>query len=192
MISNISISNPEMYKAAIYIRLSKEDDKKGESESISNQRLLLTTFAKDKKIKIIDEYIDDGISGTTFKRPSFLRMLHDIENQKINGHQTVMVSRKLWSLNLLEGWLAEMNTAVEKIEPLKTSNPAEYDRIYKMIAAERMSPVYMILRLYTSYYSDSDVLELAKTFRADTTLCNVSCLGPTSKTVNGVLSPWGV
>lgn len=115
-----------------------------------------------------------------------------IENQKINAHMQVMVSRKLWSLNLLEGWLAEMNTAVEKIEPLKTTNPAEYERIYKMIAAERMSPVYLILRLYTSYYSDSYVVELAKKFRADTTLCNVSCLGPISKTVNGVLSQWGV
>ena len=93
MITNISISNPEMYKAGIYIRLSKEDDKKGESESVSNQRLLLTTFAKDCGIEIIDEYIDDGISGTTFNRPSFTRMLNDIENNKINMVLTKDLSR---------------------------------------------------------------------------------------------------
>ena len=46
-----------------------------------------------------------------------------IQNQKINAHMEVMVTAKLWSLNLLEGWLSTMNTAVEKIEPLKTSNP---------------------------------------------------------------------
>jgi len=115
-----------------------------------------------------------------------------IENQKINAHMQVMVTAKLWSLNLLEGWLATMNTAVEKIEPLKTSNPAEYERIYKMITAERMSPVYMILRIYSSYYSADDLLALRLMFKADTELCDVNCLGPTSKTVSGMLAEWGL
>ncbi len=115
-----------------------------------------------------------------------------IENQKINAHMEVMVTAKLWSLNLLEGWLSIMNTAVEKIEPLKTSNPEEYARIYKMIAAERMSPVYMLLRIYSSYYSADDLLALRLMFKADTALCNVNCIGPVSKTVSGMLAQWGL
>ena len=85
-----------------------------------------------------------------------------------------------------------MNNAVEMIEPLKTSNPKEYARIYKMISAERMSPVYLILRIYSSYYSESDLLNLRLMFKADTALCGVNCIGPLSKTVSGMLAQWGL
>lgn len=66
------ISNPENYSAALYLRLSKEDDKKGgmriedDSESIKNQKALLENFAKEQNINIYDIYIDDGYSGTSF------------------------------------------------------------------------------------------------------------------------------
>ena len=66
------ISNPMDYKAAIYIRLSKEDGNKNEqgsfreSESITNQRSLLTGFAEQYKLNIVGEFIDDGVSGTSF------------------------------------------------------------------------------------------------------------------------------
>lgn len=115
-----------------------------------------------------------------------------IENQKINAHMEVMVTAKLWSLNLLEGWLSTMNAAIEKIEPIKTTNPKEYERIYKMIVAERMSPVYMLLRIYSSYYSANDLLALRLMFKADTALCGVNTLGPVSKTVSGMLAQWGI
>ena len=91
--NQILISNPVNYKVALYIRLSKEDDKKGESESISNQRSILRRFAKDNHLMVIDEYIDDGISGTTFHRPAFKRMIQDIENKKINMILTKDLSR---------------------------------------------------------------------------------------------------
>jgi len=91
--NNIDISNPLDYKVALYIRLSKEDDKKGESESISNQRSILTRFAQNKNLFIVKEYIDDGISGTTFNRPSFKKMIQDIENNKINMILTKDLSR---------------------------------------------------------------------------------------------------
>ncbi len=91
--NNINISNPTDYKVALYIRLSKEDDKKGESESISNQRSMLRRFCENMQLLIIDEYIDDGISGTTFNRPSFKRLIQDIENKKINMVITKDLSR---------------------------------------------------------------------------------------------------
>ncbi|MEG2235747.1 MAG: recombinase family protein [Clostridia bacterium] len=89
----LKIANPIDYKVALYIRLSKEDEKPGESESISNQRSMLTSFAKDQRLTIIDEYVDDGISGTTFDRPSFKRMLVDIESKKVNMVITKDLSR---------------------------------------------------------------------------------------------------
>ena len=74
------------YNAALYIRLSKEDDSKIgiNSESVENQKDLLLEYASDNKYSIYDTYIDDGYTGTNFNRPSFNRMIKDIENKKIN------------------------------------------------------------------------------------------------------------
>ena len=72
------------YSAALYMRLSKDDGDKEESESITNQRKILSSYAKDNNYKIYDEYIDDGYSGTNFNRPNFKRMIKDIETGKIN------------------------------------------------------------------------------------------------------------
>ena len=74
----------EKLKTACYIRLSREDGDKSESLSIANQRLQLTQFVNDREDLILyDYYIDDGYTGTNFERPAFIRMIEDIENQKI-------------------------------------------------------------------------------------------------------------
>ena len=72
------------YNAAIYCRLSKDDDLHGESSSISTQKNLLTKYVTDNNWRVVDYYVDDGISGTTFERSGFKRMLEDIEEGKIN------------------------------------------------------------------------------------------------------------
>jgi len=90
------ISNPMDYKAGFYIRLSKEDDKeerKSESESVTNQRSLLAEFAQKHRLDVVDTYIDDGYSGTTFDRPDFQRMIADIQAGKINMVLTKDMSR---------------------------------------------------------------------------------------------------
>jgi len=84
------------YRAGFYIRLSKEDDKEDrekESESITNQRSLLTEFAHKHRLDVVDTYIDDGYSGTTFNRPEFQRMIADIQAGKINMVLTKDMSR---------------------------------------------------------------------------------------------------
>lgn len=81
------------YKVAIYIRLSREDEKEGESESITNQREFLKSWVVENGYQIYDIYIDDGFSGTNFNRPSFKRMLSDIETGKINMVVTKDMSR---------------------------------------------------------------------------------------------------
>lgn len=90
---NIVKENNQEYKAAIYIRLSKEDGDREESESVTNQRKILKAFAKENKYKIYDEYVDDGYTGTNFNRPDFKRMIKDIENKKVNMVITKSLSR---------------------------------------------------------------------------------------------------
>lgn len=80
------------YIAALYMRLSREDGE-NESSSITTQRKMLTAFAKENNFIIYDEYIDDGYTGTNFDRPSFNRMINDIEENKINTVITKDLSR---------------------------------------------------------------------------------------------------
>lgn len=64
---------------ALYCRLSRDDGIEGESNSISNQKLQLSKFASDNDLPNPVHYIDDGYTGTNFNRPSFKRMITDIE-----------------------------------------------------------------------------------------------------------------
>jgi len=90
----LNINNPTDYKVAMYIRLSKEDeDKKEESQSVTNQRSLIESFIKENNLNLIDTYIDDGVSGTTFDRPQFNRMIVDINSRRINMVITKDLSR---------------------------------------------------------------------------------------------------
>ena len=74
----------KIYRAAIYVRLSKEDgdlssSAKLESNSISNQKALILDFLKDKKdIEVVSVRVDDGYTGSNFERPAFQAMLEDI------------------------------------------------------------------------------------------------------------------
>lgn len=72
------------YIVGIYLRLSKDDERAGKSLSIENQRRILTNYVREQGWTIYDEYIDDGISGTSFDRPGVQRMLDDAKNGKIN------------------------------------------------------------------------------------------------------------
>lgn len=83
----------EQYNVAMYIRLSREDGDKQESESIGNQRDIIRRFLKENNLISIEEYVDDGVSGTTFDRPGFNRMIEDIESGKINMVVTKDLSR---------------------------------------------------------------------------------------------------
>ena len=68
---------------ALYCRLSQDDGREGESNSIVNQRNLLTEFARKSHFKNLQYFVDDGYSGTTFDRPDFRRMEQMIENGEI-------------------------------------------------------------------------------------------------------------
>ncbi len=95
MYNNV-IQAPNFYKVGLYIRLSESDEDKSyesEIESIINQRNLLMDYVKSHGFTLIDEYLDDGFTGTNFDRPSFKRMIQDIESGKINCVITKDLSR---------------------------------------------------------------------------------------------------
>jgi DNA invertase Pin-like site-specific DNA recombinase len=75
--------NQQQNMAAIYCRLSRDDGGDAESNSIGNQREMLRQYAKTKGFVVRNEYVDDGISGTTFERNGFKQMIEDIEAGKI-------------------------------------------------------------------------------------------------------------
>ena len=63
-------------RAAAYLRLSIEDGDKAESNSIGNQRELIRDFAAERPgLHLVEEYADDGYTGTNFERPGFKRMM---------------------------------------------------------------------------------------------------------------------
>lgn len=73
------------YLVDIYTRVSREDGDKLESDSISNQKKLCMDFLnKHPNMTLHEIREDDGYSGVTFERPSFLRMIDDIKQKKVN------------------------------------------------------------------------------------------------------------
>lgn len=74
----------EMNNVGIYCRLSHDDERAGESVSIENQKELLARHAREQGWTIVDYYVDDGVSGTTFDRPGFNRLVQDARDGKIN------------------------------------------------------------------------------------------------------------
>lgn len=80
------------YKVGIYMRLSR-DDLTRESDSIISQRTLLNQYIKENNYDLIQEYVDDGFTGTNFDRPAFMQMIKDIESGKINMIITKDMSR---------------------------------------------------------------------------------------------------
>ena len=83
----------QTYNTALYMRLSRDDENYGDSVSIETQRTILRQYARDNNLNIVDEYIDDGWSGTNFERPAFIRMMEDVDAGKINCIVTKDLSR---------------------------------------------------------------------------------------------------
>ena len=71
-------------RAALYLRLSRDDDDRGESASIRNQRMLLQDYAARQGFAVVGEYVDDGWSGTRFDRPRFQDLLRDMKQHQFD------------------------------------------------------------------------------------------------------------
>ena len=81
-------------RVAKYIRLSREDGDDRESESVENQRDIIENYIlTHKELQDVEEYVDDGYTGTNFNRPGFQKMLKDIDDKKIDCIITKDLSR---------------------------------------------------------------------------------------------------
>jgi DNA invertase Pin-like site-specific DNA recombinase len=86
--------------AALYVRLSRDDENIGDSDSIAHQIEILSKYCKDHRITHHKVYKDDGWSGTNFQRPGFLEMLSDIEAGKV--HTVIVKDMSRFGRNYLE------------------------------------------------------------------------------------------
>lgn len=75
----------EVFKTAIYVRLSLEDNGKKDADSLENQQVLLEGYVAERPfLELVDTYTDNGCTGTDFDRPAFKRMMEDARSGKIN------------------------------------------------------------------------------------------------------------
>lgn len=68
---------------ALYCRLSRDDELAGDSNSIVNQKAILSKYAKENHFSNTLFFVDDGYSGTSFERPSWLELIEKIENGEV-------------------------------------------------------------------------------------------------------------
>lgn len=82
---------------ALYCRLSRYDgNKETASNSIENQKIMLSRYAQEKGFENTRFYVDDGFIGTSFNRPDFKRMMEDVEAGYISTMNTVQQSRDMF------------------------------------------------------------------------------------------------
>ena len=74
----------EIKITALYERLSRDDEQAGESNSILNQKKYLEEYARQKGLRNIRHFYDDGYSGTNFNRPGFTALLEEIEAGRVD------------------------------------------------------------------------------------------------------------
>ena len=82
------------YNVGAYIRLSR-DESYSDSDSIDNQIKLADYYCENNDLKIVEKYIDNGYSGTTFDRPGFNRLIRNIEERKYQyGHNKRLITTR--------------------------------------------------------------------------------------------------
>jgi DNA invertase Pin-like site-specific DNA recombinase len=123
------------YKAAIYLRLSRDDgDDKAESDSISNQRAMILEYASGlDDVDVVCEMVDDGYSGSNFDRPGFSKLLEAIEQKKVNCVIVKDLSRfsrdyigsGIYAMNLFPKWgvrLIAINDNYDSVKPMNSND----------------------------------------------------------------------
>ena len=128
----LSMRNNALKITALYERLSKDDDQQGESNSITNQKTFLESYAFKNGFMNIRHYTDDGYSGKNFNRPAVQQMLTDVENGNVSTIIVKDMSR--FGRNYLEvGFYTEMSFPKKNVRFIAVNNnvdsskPAEND-----------------------------------------------------------------
>ena len=146
------------YKVAAYLRLSKEEySNEKESNSITNQKLIIDNYLKEhREYKLVDYYIDDGYSGTNFDRPEFQRMLGDIKNKKID----VLLIK---DLSRLGRNYIETGNFVEVVFPAMGVSVISVDENYEIDSSDYYSDDYLALK---NLFNDMYAKDISKKVRS--------------------------
>ena len=112
---------------ALYERLSKDDEVQGESNSIVNQKRMLTQYAEQHGYENIEHYTDDGWTGTNFDRPDWKRMLADIEAGKV-GTVIVKDMSRIGRDYLQVGFYTEVMFREKGVHFIAISNGVDSER----------------------------------------------------------------
>lgn len=106
----------------------------------------------------------------------------------INKLQATLVYTELWEKNFLDEWLDIYNVAYDKSQLISGK---EGEILTKYVAAERVSPLYLLIELYGDYYSESDLFDMKMDFKSDVLLTGKKQLME-QKSLASVLEGWGV
>lgn len=106
---------------ALYCRLSRDDEIQGDSNSIVNQKAILTKYAKDNGFKNIEIFVDDGYSGTNFHRPGWEKLISLVEDNKV-GTIIVKDMSRLGRDYLKVGFYTEVMFAEKDIRFIAVNN----------------------------------------------------------------------
>ena len=135
------------FKVGMYIRLSR-DDGNLESDSIVSQRSLLNQYVKENNYNLIEEYVDDGFTGTNFERPSFKRMIKDIKSQKVNTIIVMNVSR-----------ISRKNNVVDKILELHDKYNIDFISVNDNLDTINRSYTFELLSCFYKYLKNEDMIK---------------------------------
>lgn len=146
------------YKVAAYIRLSKKEySNEKESNSITNQKLIIDNYLKEhREYKLVDYYIDDGYSGTNFDRPEFQRMLEDIKNKKID---VILIK----DLSRLGRNYIETGNFVEVVFSAMGVSVISVDENYEIDSSDYYSDDYLALK---NLFNDMYAKDISKKVRS--------------------------
>lgn len=117
------------------------------------------------------------------------------EHNGYSGAQSVLhnaMQDKYWSRALLEDWLAATQQAMEDIKAVKTTNPTLYEAYKLNINIERLSPIYMLVELYDSAYSEEVVLNYQKEFLQIATEIGITRVDESKNTPANLYLKWGL
>ena len=124
-----------------------------------------------------------------------------IEHLRVNGnpvyggldsnYQYQHVTRDNWTKPVLTRWMSLMDDAIEAIEPLRLSDPGQWQFLYDHITLERVSILYMLIDLHQDTYSDAEYLELQSMFKEDTSRLGITRISGNT-TVDSYTASWSV
>lgn len=143
---------------ALYCRLSKDDERLGESLSIETQKTILAQYAKEHRLYPIEFYIDDGYTGLNFDRPDFQRMIEDIVLGKVGTVITKDLSR-LGRDHIQTGQYAEIFFPTHKVHYIAINDGFDSDN--------QQSTIYASLKTaINEFYSRDTSVKIKASFRA--------------------------